>query len=156
MSITGVCLSSLDAVHGTATGCQVPNDVPRRTGQVSLTKKEIRTIRARIMKAVGKRVVYKYPGGRDVRGELKDRAIVWSGPFDGAYYWDVIDLIDFPQEKHRYQIRIGYYRYRQVGDKLGFAGQTTITEPVHIMKRVFAKATNKMKDWSRQYIFARI
>jgi hypothetical protein len=93
---------------------------------MGLTKQEVR---AKLMKAVGRPVAFKYPGS-SVRGRLKDRAIVPSGWFDGAYYWDVIDLIEFPREMHRYRIRIGYYR--QVGEKIRFAGQTTITEPVHV------------------------
>ncbi len=119
---------------------------------MSLTKKEIRTVRETILKKIGESVTFKYPGGTNLKGLLKDRAIIWSGWFAGAYYFDVIDFIEFPQEKHRHWVRIGYYRYRQIGDKfkLGWAGQTTITEPFHIMKRVLTKATKKMKDWSHQ------
>jgi len=110
---------------------------------MGLTKKEIH---AKLMKPVGKRVKFKYPGSIQ-HGYLKDRLVVRSGPSDGAQYWDVIDLIDFPEHQHRYWFRIGYYR--QVGNKFRWAGQTTITEPIHIMKRVLKAANKKMKDWDR-------
>ena len=116
---------------------------------LSLTEKEIRT---RLLKAVGKQVKFDYPGGiGNKRGRLKDRVIVWSGG-DGqsdAVYWDVVDLIEFPDAKDKDWIRIGYYR--QVGDRLRWASQTTITEPCHTMKRVFACAA-KEKKWFRDLL----
>jgi hypothetical protein len=110
---------------------------------MSLTNQEIY---AKLMKPVGKAVAFKYPGS-NLHGELRERVIVPSEPFDGADYWDVIDLIEFPQQKNRYWMRIGYYR--QVGDKIRWASQTAITEPIHIMKRVLKEANKKMKDWGR-------
>jgi len=100
--------------------------------------------------------MFKYPGGKaDKVGRLLDRAIVWSGPSpSGADYWDVVDLIEFPSEKkHRKWIRIGYYR--QVGNRLGWAAQTTITEPVHNMKRLFSQAA-KQKVWFRKILVAAV
>jgi hypothetical protein len=85
-----------------------------------------------------------------MRGYLRDRAIVWSGHSpSGADYWDVVDLIEFPHAKHRDWIRIGYYR--QEAEKLRWASQTTITEPVHIMKRVLTQAA-KQKEWFRKVL----
>ncbi len=117
---------------------------------MSLTKKEIKT---KLMKAVGKKVAFKYPGDKgNKRGYLKDRVIVWSGHSpSGADYWDVVDLIVFPRERERRRIRIGYYR--QVGDKLRWASQTTITEPVHVLKRILAQAA-KEKEWFRKVLIA--
>jgi len=114
---------------------------------MSLTKKEIH---AKLRKPVGKPVKFNYPGGVDnKRGCVRDRVIVWSGiSRSRAVYWDVVDLIEFPDEKHKRWIRIGYYR--QVGDKLRWAGQTTITEPCHIMKRIFAQAAKK--KWFRDVL----
>jgi hypothetical protein len=117
---------------------------------LSLTKKEVK---AKLMEAVGKRVAFNYPGGKgNQRGVLKDRVVSWSGPSpSGADYWDVVDLIEFHGDRHRYWIRIGYYRHRHVEDKIGWASQTTITEPVHIMKRLLARAA-KEKDWFRRVL----
>jgi len=114
---------------------------------MSLTRKEAK---AKLMKAVGKKVAFNYPGGYNKRGFLRDRVVIWSGPSPtGADYWDVVDRIEFPNDKHRYWIRIGYYR--QDGDALRFASQTTITEPVHIMKRLLAQATRE-KEWFRKVL----
>jgi hypothetical protein len=114
---------------------------------MSLSKTEIRN---KLRSAVGKSVAFKYPGGHHKRGLLKDRVVVWSGPSpSGADYWDVVDLIEFSNEKHPIWIRIGYYR--QVGDQLRWAGQTTITEPRHIMRRIFAQAANQ-KKWFRDLL----
>lgn len=115
---------------------------------MSLTKKEVR---AKLQEAVGKPVKFGYPGGKNRQGFLKERVIVWSGEGDqvavGARYWDVVDLIEFQHNGgHRLWMRIGYYR--QVGDKLRWASQTTITEPFTQWKRIFAQAA-KQKKWFR-------
>jgi hypothetical protein len=119
---------------------------------LSLTKKEAR---AKIRKAVGKPVKFDYPSKFKRRGLLKERVIVWSGWSEESKrkrvgYWDVVDLIKFPHKGgHRLWIRIGYYR--QVGNKLRWASQTTITEPPHTMKRIFAQAA-KQKKWFRDVL----
>jgi hypothetical protein len=112
---------------------------------LSLTRNEIE---AKLLKPVGKRVAFNYPGDKgNKRGFLRDRAVVWSSHSpSGADYWDVVDLIEFPHENHRRWIRIGYYR--RVGDRLRWASQTTIAEPNPIMKRVLAQAA-KHKGWFR-------
>jgi hypothetical protein len=113
---------------------------------LTLTKKEIK---AKLMEAVGKKVAFNYPGNRgNKRGLLKDRVIVWSGhSTSGADYWDVVDLIEFQNVKNGLRIGIGYYR--QVGNRLRWASQTTITEPVHTMQRLLAQAA-KEKEWFRR------
>jgi hypothetical protein len=118
---------------------------------LSLTKKEAR---AKIQEAVGKPVKFDYPDGKfKRRGLLKERVIVWSGWSEEGNqvgYWDVVDLIEFPHKGgHQLLIRIGYYR--QVGDKVRWASQTTITEPPHTMKRIFAQAAKK-KKWFRDVL----
>lgn len=113
---------------------------------MSLSKKEIK---AKLMQPVNKKVAFNYPGNKgNKRGFLKDRVIVWSGhSSSGADYWDVVDLIKFQNVKEGLRIRIGYYR--QVGNQLRWASQTTITEPVKTMKRLLAQAA-KEKEWFRR------
>ena len=55
----------------------------------------------RILSCIGKRVSFKYPGNEgDKRGILKDRVAVESTNESGAVpYWDVVDLIEFKDEK---------------------------------------------------------
>jgi len=96
-----------------------------------MTTKEIRK---KLMKPVGKPVKFKYPGGGVRKGRLLDRRIVESLHGHGANYWDVVDLIEFPEERYKQWIRVSYYR--QVGDLCRWAGQTSITEPIHIMRQL--------------------
>jgi hypothetical protein len=102
----------------------------------------------KITGAVGKPVSFRFPGGEGTKkGILKDRAIVPSNPgTDGIPYWDVIDLIEFPEEAEPYWIRIGYYRMSK--GRLNWGSQTTITEPVDVWKRVLIDAA-KQKAWFR-------
>jgi len=113
---------------------------------MSLTRKQIRQ---KLMEPVNKGVHFKFPGGMSRRGKLLDRVVVWSGHAPDADYWDVIDLIEFPEHRHRRWIRLGYYR--QVGDRLRWAGQTTITEPIHVMRRLFRQAARE-KGWFREVL----
>jgi hypothetical protein len=113
---------------------------------LSLSNKEIK---AKIMSRVGKPVKFKFPGGEVREGRLLDRAVVMSIRHPDASYWDVIDLIQFPVHANRKWIRISYYR--QVGDRLGWAGQTSITEPPHVWKRIFAQGA-KEKSWFRDVL----
>jgi hypothetical protein len=110
---------------------------------MALSKTQIHEL---LRRAINKRVAFNYPGGKgNKRGTLKDRAIVSSGVgSSGAHYWDVVDLIEFPDEGHRRWIRLGYYR--QVGDRILWASQTTITEPIHKMRRLLAEAAVQ-KRW---------
>lgn len=99
------------------------------------------------MKPIGKKVSFRYPEGIR-QGILKDRAVITSNPhFTGVPYWDVIDLIEFKDDPEPYWIRIGYYRKPK--DRLVFAGQTTITEPVSVWKEIFVKGCRE-KSWFRE------
>lgn len=111
-----------------------------------LTKREVR---AKLMGRCGTRVRFRYPGNNTRTGRLIDRVVVFSSRLTDASYWDVIDLIEFPDHKHRKWIRISYYR--QVGDKLRWAGQTSITEPLHVWKRIFGQGARK-KNWFRDVL----
>ena len=106
---------------------------------------------AKMLEPVKKRVSFKYPGREGTkRGILKDRAIIRSGDGgEGVKYWDVVDLIEFPGEWHPLWMRIGYYR--QVGDQMRWASQTTIAEPLETWKRLLVEAARD-KDWFRQLI----
>lgn len=103
---------------------------------------------AKILKAVGRRVSFRYPGAEKHKsGHLKDRAVVRSNPgARGVPYWDVVDLIEFKGEKNPEWIRIGYYRKSK--SRLQWGSQTTITEPVKTWKRLLVKAA-KQKPWFR-------
>jgi hypothetical protein len=105
----------------------------------------------KIMNAVGKPVKFQYPGVEGhKKGRLKDRAIVPSNPGStGVPYWDVVDLIEFPEEAEPEWIRIGYYRKPK--DRLVWGSQTTITEPVEVWKRVLIEAA-KQKAWLRKLL----
>jgi hypothetical protein len=105
----------------------------------------------KIMDAVGRPVSFKFPGSEgDKKGILKDRAIVPSNPgTTGIPYWDVIDLIEFPEEAEPHWIRIGYYRISN--GRLNWGSQTTITEPVGVWKRVLIDAA-KQKPWFRNLL----
>jgi hypothetical protein len=105
----------------------------------------------KIMDAVGRPVSFKFPGSEgDKKGILKDRAVVPSNPgTTGIPYWDVIDLIEFPEEEEPHWIRIGYYRISS--GRLNWGSQTTITEPVDVWKRVLIDAA-KQKPWFRKLL----
>lgn len=108
---------------------------------------ELHKIRSRI----GKKVSFKYPGNEgDKHGILKDRAVVESSNEIGNVpYWDVVDLIEFKDEKEPEWIRIGYYRKPK--QKLNWGSQTTITEPVSIWKRILVNAARE-KKWFRDLL----
>ena len=105
----------------------------------------------KILKAIGRPVKFHFPppeGSRE--GILKDRSVIPSDPStSGVLYWDVVDLIIFREEEEKEWIRIGYYRKPK--DKLVFAGQTTITEPIRNWKRILTQAA-KEKLWFRKLL----
>ena len=105
----------------------------------------------KILKPVGKQVSFNYPlGESNKRGILRDRAVVKSNPSGkNVQYWDVVDLIEFPDEKEIKWIRIGYYR--QIGKKIRWGSQTTITEPIDIWKRMLIQAARE-KKWFRDLL----
>jgi hypothetical protein len=106
----------------------------------------------KILEQVGKPVSFNFPPNEPNRkGILRDREVVKSIP--GAMdvqYWDVVDKIEFPDNNEQMWIRIGYYR--QVGDKIRYASQTTITEPISIWKKLLVQ-TAKEKIWFKELLF---
>lgn len=116
-----------------------------------LTRKELVQ---RMLRPINKPVSFTYPGtDGPMRGILMDRAVIRGGDVAGAKYWDVVDLIEFGTKRSDRCIRISYYR--QVGDKLGWAGQTSITEPLHVWKRMFVQAALE-KPWFRDLLLSAV
>jgi hypothetical protein len=108
------------------------------------------TIAAKILDRIGKKVSFTYPGHEPNKtGILKDRAFIPSPGATGVPYWDVVDLIEFPDEPQPEWIRIGYYRKPK--DRLVWASQTTITEPVETWKELLVHAA-KEKKWFRKLL----
>ncbi len=106
----------------------------------------------RMRRPINQPVSFTYPGTEGpLRGVLKDRAVIRGGDAAGARYWDVVDLIEFSGKRSSRSMRISYYR--QVGDKIGWAGQTSITEPLKIWKRIFVQAALE-KDWFRELLLS--
>jgi hypothetical protein len=107
--------------------------------------------RDKILSRVNTGVHFKYPGNEaDKHGVLKDRIVVASTNDPGRVpYWDVVDLIEFKGEKEPLWIRVGYYRKPK--DRLIWASQTTITEPVSIWKRILISA-GREKKWFRDLL----
>jgi len=105
----------------------------------------------RIKSKIGKKVSFKYPGKEgDKHGILKDRSVVESDNTIGKVpYWDVVDLIEFKNEKEPEWIRIGYYR--KPSERLNWGSQTTITEPISVWKNIFVH-TAKEKKWFRDLL----
>ena len=105
----------------------------------------------KILRCVGRKVAFKYPAGEKHKtGILADRAVVRSNPGTrGVPYWDVFDLIEFPNEKNPKWIRIGYYRVPK--GRLQWGSQTTITESVKTWERVLVNAA-KQKKWFRDLL----
>jgi hypothetical protein len=102
-----------------------------------------RAVISKIREAVGKRVAFHYPGKeKHKHGHLVERAVVRSNPGErGVPYWDVVDLIEFPEEKKPKWIRIGYYRMPK--NRLQWGSQTTITETIETWKRVLVAAAKE-------------
>jgi len=108
-------------------------------------------IRRRIMAKVNCPVRFKYPGTEGhKRGFLRGRVTVKSNAASsGVRYWDVVDLLEFPDEAQKVWIRFGYYR--QDGERLRWAGQTSLAEPVENMRRLFEAGVQEA-GWFRQLI----
>ena len=111
-------------------------------------KKTDQTVEAKILRQIGKRVTFVYPEGPK-KGYLKDRTFIHSPGSTTVPYWDVVDLIEFPSEIEAKWIRIGYYRKPK--DRLVFASQTTITEPIETWKELLSQAA-KEKAWFRELV----
>jgi hypothetical protein len=107
--------------------------------------------RKKIYQAIGTKVKYSFPvnEGRK-KGILKDRIVINSNPrTSGVPYWDVVDLIEFPEELHKQWIRIGYYRGNT--DNLVWGSQTTISEPIKVWKRILVQ-TAKQIPWFHELL----
>ncbi len=105
----------------------------------------------KILSRIGSHVKFKYPGTEgDKDGILKDRSVVRSNN-EGAQvpYWDVVDLIEFKEDREREWIRIGYYRKPK--DSLNWGSQTTITEPIRIWEDILLNAAAE-KKWFRDLL----
>jgi hypothetical protein len=104
-----------------------------------------------ILSRVGHETTFKYPGDEGNKcGILKERSVVDSVNVPGTVpYWDVVDLIAFPEEAERNWLRIGYYR--APNERLNWGSQTTITEPISVWKRILANAA-KNAQWFRKIL----
>lgn len=101
-----------------------------------------------IYSKIGGPVAFKYPKGEksDKSGKLIDRVVCYDGETNNAFYWNLLDLIRFKEEKEDW-LRISYYRYKKDG-RWVFAGQTSISDPFNSFVVLFAKAI-KEKEWIR-------
>jgi hypothetical protein len=108
-------------------------------------------IEEKILKPIGKKVEFKFPNNEGRKeGYLKDRAFIESNPGSSDVpYWDVIDLIEFPDEPEPIWLRIGYYRKPK--DRLVWGSQTTITEPIATWKRLLIHVARE-KEWFRELL----
>ena len=96
----------------------------------------------------GHPVNFKYPKGEQGKsGILKDRVVIFDRKDDNVTYWNLIDLIEFKDEKEQW-LRITYYRYKKDGHWI-FAGQTSIADPLSKFVELFVKAI-KETLWARQ------
>ena len=107
----------------------------------------------KILSCIGQPVRFNYPEGIVKIGILKDRSVTESGHLvsgdtESAFYWDVVDLIEFEGESEP-MMRITYYR--KLNGRLVFAGQTTITEPISTWKRMLLDTAQK-KAWFRDLL----
>ncbi len=111
---------------------------------------DFEAVAKQILGAVGRPVSFQYPGTEGCKkGVLRDRAVMHSPGSTGVPYWDVVDLIQFSNEPEPEWIRIGYYR--KPGDRLVYASQTTITEPIAVWKKLFVHAASE-KAWFKQLL----
>lgn len=106
---------------------------------------------AKILSRIGEPVTFLYPGQEDpARGRLIDRYVLPAqGTRSGVLFWDVVDLIEFPNEAEPQWIRFGYYR--MPNDRLVWGSQTTITEPIAIWRSLLSNAA-RTKPWFRELL----
>lgn len=91
---------------------------------------------------VGKPVLFTYPAAEGTReGRIVDCVVVRGSNTRGVPYYDVVDLIAFEGEPEHW-MRISYYRHLP-DDRLLFAGQTSIAEPVSVWTRILAAASTR-------------
>jgi hypothetical protein len=105
----------------------------------------------RVLGKIGSPVRFRYPGSEGRKhGILKSRVAMKSdSTSSGVRYWDVIDLIEFPNETKKRWVRFGYYR--QDGPILRWAAQTSLAEPEQNMRRLFRTAASRA-PWFRRLV----
>ncbi len=115
-----------------------------------LTKETNQAVKSKIMKQVGKQVIFDYgPNeGRLLEGKLVDRVVMHANPeeLDRAPYWDVVDKIQFGEELW---LRFGYYRMPE--NRLQWCAQTTLTEPLRTWKELLINTASE-KPWFRELL----
>ena len=102
---------------------------------------------------IGGPVKFTYPEGSPLKGELRDRCVIFDSEDDSIVYWNMVDLIRFEGEDENW-LRITYYRYNKEKRRWIFAGQTSISDPISYFVELFVKAI-KEKEWMRP-LFRRI
>jgi hypothetical protein len=107
-------------------------------------------IELKILSRIGSPVTFKYPeSDKSLIGKLVDRVVIQGSPSaHGIPYWDVVDLIEFLETPEPMWMRVGYFRF--VNGRLVWGSQTTLTEPLSVWKRLFAKA--KFRPWFAKLI----
>lgn len=107
-------------------------------------------LKKKILSKIGKAVIFQYPSKEgNEHGVLKDRFLLRGGGRSGVPYWDVVDLIEFPNTEESEWLRFGYYRMAR--NRLVWGSQTTITEPMAIWKKLLIGAA-KAKPWFEKLI----
>ncbi len=110
---------------------------------------EIEEIETKIMEQVGEVVNFQ-----EREGTLKDRVVnhSWSNPNGNEHFFDVIDLIHFPdwyEEEGKEVIRFGYYVYRDGNLRWG---RMALTESQEVLVTLFEKAS--ARPWFRKFLKA--
>ena len=101
-----------------------------------------------LLSKIGGEVVFKYPEPPNKRiGRLSDRFVIKDTDDEAVTYWNLIDLIEFEQEKEEW-LRITYYRYKKQLNRWVFAGQTSLSDPISAFEKLFVDAI-KEKEWIR-------
>ena len=109
-------------------------------------------IERRILERIGSQVSFQYAEPKLSReGELADRVTLnpYPGSTDDISYWNVIDLIRFPDETEKEWMRVSYYK--NSGSRLVWGGMTALTEPISAWKRLFVHAAREM-PWFRNLL----
>lgn len=104
----------------------------------------------KILSRIGSKVNFNYPSPEPrFSGVLKDRCVMYVPSWTDVAYWDVVDLIEFSKPEKFKAMRFGYYR--KAKGKLGWASQTTLTEPIETYRELFVKAA-KEKKWFKTFL----
>jgi hypothetical protein len=115
--------------------------------QKELTEKEQREY---LLSKIGHSVNFHYPEpDYPSEGILKDRYVFKESEDNTVVYWDLIDLIEFKNHNEKW-LRLTYYRYKKKETKWGFAGQTSLCEPISTFQELFVNGI-KERQWIRQF-----